>query len=491
MHNHIAVDIGASSGRLIHGTLDSGRLLIRELYRFSSRFQRKDGHDYWDINHLFHEILTGLAKAKLEGIEQTTLGIDTWAVDYVLLDAAGVPIREVFAYRDARTNGAPAEFHKQMSRAEVYGKTGIQELSFNTLYQLSVHDSDELKRADTIMLVPDYLYFRLTGRKMNELTNASTTQMLNLKQGDFDIDLLNLLGLSRSQFSVLTEPGTKLGPILPYLKEAYDLPECELIAVPTHDTASAVVGVPAEGRHSWAFLSSGTWSLLGAELAKPLNTEAAMIRNYTNERGAYGTTRFLKNIMGLWMIQEARRVSKEQHSFSDLVHMAEKAPQFLSLVVCNDPKFLNPDHMIEEIQRFCLETGQPVPNDLGEIVRCIIDSLALTYRDYLQELEEITGQTFEVLHIVGGGANNALLCQLTADLTGKTVKAGPSESTAIGNLAVQMITCGFIDDLSQAREIVASSFDIQTYHPLKVKGQEELFSKWRKLQINSRNEDNQ
>lgn len=481
MLNHIAVDIGASSGRLIHGRLEGGRLEIRELHRFSNRFERKDGHDYWDVEHLFREIIRGLAKAKREGIRECTLGIDTWAVDYVLLDQAGGRIHEVYAYRDPRTNGAPDTFHNVISRAVVYEKTGIQELSFNTLYQLFVHDPRQLELADTILLVPDYLYFRLTGKKINELTNASTTQMLNLQQGDFDGDLLEILGLSRSQFAKLTEPGDKLGPILPELMQTYDLPKCELIAVPTHDTASAVVGVPALGESGWAYLSSGTWSLLGMELARPLNTEAAQTHNYTNERGAYGTTRFLKNIMGLWMIQEARRVSGESCGFAELAQLALEAPSFRSLVACNDPRFLNPDHMIEEIQRFCRETEQPVPVTLGEVARTIFDSLALTYCDYLHELEEITGQRIEVLHIVGGGANNALLSQLTADLTGKTVKAGPSESTAIGNLAVQMMACGLIENMTQAREMIVDSFEIQTYSPHPVSNKAELLERWKQL----------
>ncbi|MEF2965721.1 rhamnulokinase [Paenibacillus sp. M1] len=481
MANHIAVDIGASSGRLIHGTLDGGRLKLRELHRFSNGFRKMDGHDYWDIDHLFREILTGLAKAKREGIRECTLGIDTWAVDYVLLDQTGERIHEVYAYRDTRTNGAADNFHLRMPRAEVYGRTGIQELSFNTLYQLFVHDSGQLKQTESILLVPDYLYFRLTGKKINEFTNASTTQMLNLERNDFDDDLLKLLGLSRTQFVQLAEPGDRFGPLLPELMEAYDLPECELIVVPSHDTASAVVGVPASGENSWAYLSSGTWSLLGAELAKPMNTLQAMECNYTNERGAFRTYRFLKNIMGLWMIQEIRRVSGEACGFAELVQAASKALPFRSLIACNAARFLNPDNMVEEIQSFCRETGQPVPISLGEVARCIFDSLALTYMDCMQELEKITGNEIEVLHIVGGGANNALLSQLTADLTGKTVKAGPTESTAVGNLMVQMIACGLIEDMTAARKLAAESFDIHSYAPGAVENKQELISRWKSL----------
>ncbi|WP_334073164.1 MULTISPECIES: rhamnulokinase [Paenibacillus] len=481
MLNHIAVDIGASSGRLVHGALIAGQLIIRELHRFENRFHRVEGHDYWEIDHLFAEILAGLVKAKQEGIAHCTLGIDTWAVDYVLLDRAGDRIHEVYAYRDSRTNGAPDDFHRVIPREEVYRKTGIQELSFNTMYQLFVHDSEQLKRTDSILLVPDYLYFRLTGRKINELTNASTTQLLNLQDGEFDEELLGILGLDRTQFAELTEPGIRLGPLLPELKEAYGLPECELIVVPTHDTASAVVGVPAAHDRPWAFLSSGTWSLLGAELTEPLNTESALTCNYTNERGAYRTYRFLTNIMGLWMIQETRRVSGMDCSFAELVQWAEEAPPFQSLVACNHQRFLNPVDMVEEIRSFCEETGQPVPQTLGEVARCIFESLALTYCDYMKELERLTDSTFKVLHIVGGGANNGLLNQCTADLMEKTVSAGPSESTAIGNLAVQMIACGRLGNVREAREAIAKSFPVTRYVPRPVENRKQLLERWERV----------
>ncbi|GIO84056.1 rhamnulokinase [Paenibacillus faecis] len=481
MLNHIAVDIGASSGRLVHGALIAGQMVIRELYRFDNRFHRVEGHDYWDIDHLLEEILAGLVLAKRGGIGRCTLGIDTWAVDYVLLDRTGKRIHEVYAYRDSRTNGAPDNFHRVIPREAVYRKTGIQELSFNTLYQLFIHDPEQLKRTDAILLVPDYLYFRLTGKQINELTNASTTQLLNLQDGKFDPELLGILGLDRAQFAELTEPGIKLGPLLPELKEAYDLPECELIVVPTHDTASAVVGVPAAGDRPWAYLSSGTWSLLGTELAEPLNTGTAMRCNYTNERGAYGTYRFLKNIMGLWMIQETRRVSGTDCGFAELAQWAGEAPPFQSLVACNHPRFLNPADMIEEIRSFCRETGQPVPATLGEVARCIFESLALTYRDAMEELERLTGLTFEVLHIVGGGSHNGLLNQLTADLLGKTVCAGPSESTAIGNLAVQMIACGCLYDVRSARETIAGSFPITRYTPRPVENRKQLLERWERV----------
>lgn len=481
MIHHIAVDIGASSGRLVHGTLEQGKLRLQELHRFANGFERKGNHDYWDIEHLFEEILIGLGKAKQAGIEQCTLGIDTWAVDYVLLDRDGARLHDVYAYRDARTNGAPDALHQHISRAAVYAKTGIQELSFNTLYQLYVHDKQQLDEAERIMFVPDYLYYRLAGKSMNEATNASTSQMINLATGDYDEELLALLKLKREQFAPLTEPGALLGSLLPELHQRYELPDCQCIVVPTHDTASAVVGVPATGGQPWAYISSGTWSLLGLELSKPLNDERALALNYTNERGAYQTYRFLKNIMGMWMIQEARRLQSNAHSFAELVELAAREKPFQRFVRCNDARFLNPDNMIEEIQAYCRETGQSVPQTAGEIARTIYDSLALTYYDYMNELEELTGTKPEVLHIVGGGANNGLLNQLTADLIGREVKAGPSESTAIGNLVVQMIASGELTDIAEARKLIADSFEIISYQPQQVDGLEQVLQRWRSL----------
>ncbi|WP_059044369.1 rhamnulokinase [Paenibacillus rubinfantis] len=464
MRDYVAVDIGASSGRLVRGTLQDGRLALQEIHRFENGFSERDGHCYWDIDHLYREILRGLQQAKKLGIERCTLGIDTWAVDYALLDEKGERIGEVYAYRDSRTLEAVPQVHAAYPFARIYEITGIQHLTFNTLYQLYAHDPKELAAAKEVLLVPDYLYYLLSGRKMNELTNASTTALLNLQTRDYDPDLLGLLGLSRSKFPALTEPGTRLGSIKPELVREYGLPECELIVTATHDTASAVLGVPASGA-SWAYLSSGTWSLIGLERQTPLATPEAMERNYTNEWGAYGTYRFLKNIMGMWLIQEVRKDYGKQHSYAELVELAEAVPPFRSLMNCNDDRFLNPVQMTEEIRRFCVETGQPVPDTPGAVARCIFDSLALSYDVYLQELERLTGQKPETLHIVGGGANNGLLCQWTADVAGISVEAGPTESTALGNLLVQMISSGAIRDIGEGRELIRRSFSIRTYVP--------------------------
>lgn len=481
MTNHIAVDIGASSGRLVLGTLQDGKLSLREIHRFANGFAERGGSCFWDIDYLFGEIIAGLQKAKSQGIERCTLGIDTWAVDYVLLNEAGERIQEVYAYRDRRTDQAMERLAQIIPPETVYGKTGIQRLAFNTLYQLFVHDREELSRADSILMVPDYLYYRLTGKKVNETTNASTTQLLNLGTRDFDPDLLGLLGLRKEQFPGLAEPGTELGPVTPALVKQYGLPECRVILAATHDTASAVLGVPAAKGRSTAYLSSGTWSLLGVELTAPLNSAAAMAANYTNEWGAYGTFRFLKNIMGLWLVQEVRRLDGDRHSFAELADLAAEAEPFRSLVPCNDDRFLNPDNMILEIRKACAEHGEPVPETVQQVARCIFDSLALSYRTYMEELERLTGRPIGMLQIVGGGANNALLCRLTANVLGREVSAGPTESTALGNLVVQMIAGGILPDIAEAREVILNSFDIKHYKPEPVPGLDRIFERWNRI----------
>lgn len=482
MTYHIAVDIGASSGRLVLGQLVDGSLRLAELHRFSNGFTEQDGSCFWKIDYLFDEIIKGLHQAKLRGIHECTLGIDTWAVDYVLLDAEGKRMNEVYAYRDRRTDGVMEEVGRLLPPEKVYAKTGIQQLPFNTLYQLYAHDRAELAAADQILLVPDYLYYRLGGSRMNEVTNASTTQLLNLGARDFDAELLAFLGLRREQFAPLTEPGEDLGFIKPELRAEYDLPECRLICVATHDTASAVLGTPMPEVRSTAYISSGTWSLLGVELDHPINDNRAMDANYTNEWGAYGTYRFLKNIMGLWLIQEVRRLDGNRYSFAELAEQAEACEGFRSLIPCNHPRFLNPDDMIQEIRQACGESGQPVPQTAGELARCILDSLALSYRSYLAELEELTGECLEVLQIVGGGANNGLLCQLTADVTGREVQAGPTESTALGNLAVQMIGTGKLAGIQEARRVIGNSVPVKTYLPRPVPRLEPLLVRWAQLQ---------
>ncbi|MFD1319035.1 rhamnulokinase [Loigolactobacillus zhaoyuanensis] len=466
MNTYVAVDIGASSGRLILGTVDEGKLKLEEAHRFKNGFTGEDGHDCWQIDHLIDEILAGLEKIKARGINRVNLGIDTWAVDYVLVDEDGNKLHNPIAYRDARTNSAISNLTSELPREYIYEKTGIQFQDFNTLYQLYTEDKADLEKTDKIMMIPDYLGYVLTGNAVTEVTNASTTQMLNLRQGLFDKDLMSEVNVEADQFPHLVEAGTLLGSVRRKWHKQYDIPETDVITTATHDTASAVVGTPGFG-DNWAFLSSGTWSLLGAELNTPENGLDAFRENYTNEWGAYGTYRFLKNIMGLWIIQKVKEELNDQYSFAELAALADKEESFKVFIDVNDLRFQNPENMIQELQNYAKETNQFVPKTPGEIARAIYDNLSLYYADSVHKLSTIIGHPITTLNIVGGGSNVALMNQLTADLAGVTVVAGPGEATAIGNIIVQMITAGEVKDVVAGRHLIADSFDLKTFAPQK------------------------
>lgn len=464
MENYLAVDIGASSGRLIAGKISNGRLEIKEIHRFPNGFRMEDGHERWDIDYLIEEIFEGLEKAKKLGINQAKLGIDTWAVDYVLVDSQGRKVKNPVSYRDQRTAQAIEHFTKKISKETIYQKTGIQFLDFNTLYQFYTEDQNDLMHADKIMLIPDYIGFVLTGQGVTEETNASTTQMLNLSERKFDEDLLKAVNLNEEKFFPFAQAGTVLGKLKPEWHQKYDLPDCEVITVATHDTASAVVGTPAIGQN-WAFISSGTWSLLGTELSAPENGKEAFNENYTNEWGAYHTYRFLKNIMGLWMVQTVRKNIDNQYTFAEMAEMAGQVKPFQQFIDVNESRFANPENMIEEIQSYCQETNQKVPETIGEIVASIYCNLALFYANEISKMEKITNRPIDSINIVGGGSNINLLNQLTSTLSGKQVYAGPNEATAIGNLIVQMITSGELKDLEEGRNVIRNSFEIKHYQP--------------------------
>lgn len=467
MNDYIAIDIGASSGRLILGQKsEQNKLELKEIHRFVNGFTKENGHDRWAIDQLIHEIFVGLEKAKKQGVVKAKVGIDTWAVDYVLVGMDGHKIQNPISYRDQRTRHAIEELTLDLPKEYIYKKTGIQFLELNTLYQLYKENKEDLKKTDRILMIPDYIGYVLTGNAVAEVTNASTTQMLNLREGLFDKDLLAKVNVYPEQFPKLVESGSILGPIRHKWHLQYDLPDCEVITVATHDTASAVVGTPGQG-DDWAFLSSGTWSLLGKELNVPENGPEAFRENYTNEWGAYGTYRFLKNIMGLWIVQSIRREQNNQYSFAEMAAQAEQVEPFQQFININDERFTNPDSMIEEIRAYCRETGQKVPQTTGELVSAAYGNLALFYANELEKLAIIVRHPIHVLHIVGGGSNIDFLNQMTSTLAGMTVKAGPSEATAIGNLLVQMISSGEIGDLAEARELIARSFAIKTYKPQK------------------------
>lgn len=464
---YIAVDIGASSGRLMRSELQSnGQITLEEIHRFKNGFRMKDGHDRWEISRLTNEILIGLEKLKKSGVTKCYVGIDTWAVDYCLIDEQGALMEEPISYRDARTEEAVKQFSATYSLEKLYEKTGIQIQPFNTIFQLFVENQAKLNAAEQLLLIPDYLGYVYTGKAVTEKTNASTMQLLNPESQDWDEELLALAGIKKEQLPPLTDSGTVLGELQKDKFSAFDLPDATFITVATHDTASAVIGTPGEGE-DWAYISSGTWSLLGIETTLFNVSREAFFENYTNEWGAHNTIRFLKNIMGMWLIQEVARMQEYKYSYAELADMAAKTPAFQQFIDVNDAGFLNPENMIEAIQSYCRKTEQKVPETAGELARCIYDNLALCYTIELEKMEQLTGtgRKIDKMHIVGGGSNNRFLNQLTANAAGITVEAGPGEATAIGNILLQMITTGIFNDLTEARKVIQHSFDISIHQP--------------------------
>ncbi|QBJ83570.1 L-Rhamnulokinase [Bacillus subtilis] len=476
---YTAIDIGASSGRIMVGELNEGKLDIQEIHRFANGFSQRDGHCFWDIDHLLKQILQGLQKVKTLGYEHCTVGIDTWAVDYVLLDEKGDRLREAISYRDRRTDHTIDKLEHTLSKAAIYQKTGIQFQPFNTIYQLYEEDRELLIKTDKIMMIPDYLGYCLTGKAVTEITNASTTQLLNASTGNLDPELLEAVSVQEQQFAPLTEPGCELGKLRNEWFPDYDLPACKVMTVATHDTASAVIAAPGIN-DGWAYISSGTWSLIGVENKTPIITDLALENNYTNERGANNTIRFLKNIIGMWVIQEVRQQLQADYSFQQLAEEAEKTEPFQQFINLNDKRFLNPENMIKEIQHYCRQTRQKIPRTAGELACCIYSNLAIIYAIAIKELETITEQPIEQFHIIGGGARNDFLNQLTADMSGKAVYAGPIEATATGNLLMQMIAAKEVKDIKEARQVVRNSFPIKVFTPKDI-DRSTIFSHFSKL----------
>jgi rhamnulokinase len=452
----LAVDIGAESGRVVAVRFDGQRLALEECYRFANVPVQVNNTLHWDILRLWHDVQAGIQKA---GIADS-IGIDTWAIDFGLLDHAGHLVGNPVHYRDRRTDSVPEAVFAKVPRAEVFNQTGIQILPFNTLYQLVslVQQNDpSLATAQRFLTVPDLLYYWLTGVAVNEFTNATTTQCFNTLTGDWAFDLLDKLGIPTRLFSPVSHPGQTLGT-------SNGVP---VVLAPHHDTACAVVGVPTQNQN-YAYISSGTWSLLGLELESPIVNDQAFALNVTNEGGYGNTTRLLKNIMGLWLLQESRRTwlaQGQEYSYEQLAAIAQQSPAFAALIDPDDVTFLPPGDMPARINAFCRKTGQPEPQSIGAVARCIFESLALKYRHVLRQLLNLTGRYVDTLHIVGGGALNALLCQMTADATGCRVVAGPVEATALGNAVVQLVTLGEIESISQGRALIADSFDLTTYEP--------------------------
>lgn len=459
----VAIDLGASSGRVMLACFDANnqRLSLNEIHRFTNHLITENGHCYWDLDDLETQILIGLHRIEHSGTTIDSIGIDTWGVDFVLLDHDGNNVGRNFAYRDIRTQGIMAQVQTELGIKNIYQKTGIQYLPFNTLYQLKalqLSDPETLKKAHHLLLIPDYLSYRLTGQINHEYTNSSTSQLINLQTGDWDEELLNYLQLPRTLLGKITQPGNTIG--FWQTQQGQNVP---VIAIASHDTASAVIASPLSDKNS-AYLSSGTWSLMGIERTTPCICDDAFSANITNEGGVNGHYRVLKNIMGLWLFQ---RICLE-HNVQDicgLIHRVDTIPAFTFLINPNDNRFLNPESMSQAIKNACLENQQPVPNTIVELARCVFDSLALLYRQVFLELQHINQSPLQKLHVVGGGSQNALLNQLCANTCQVPVSAGPIEASTLGNIGYQLIALNDISNISTLRKIIAENTELCWFEP--------------------------
>jgi rhamnulokinase len=463
---YLAVDLGAESGRVVLGRFDGGRVSLEEVHRFPNTSVRLPDGLHWDVLRFLSEIKDGLAKAmrkeEIEGI-----GIDSWGVDFGLLDGEGALVSNPYHHRDARTEGMMEEAFGLVPKEEIYQITGIQFLPINTLYQLlAMRGSPLLEAAETMLLIPDLMNYWLTSEKACEYTNATTTQLLDLQEGGWARDLFEGMDLPSRILGPIVPPATELGPLLPEVAEEIGAGP-PVFASASHDTASAVVAVPAEGEN-FAYISSGTWSLVGVETPEPVVSQEAMEANFTNEGGFGRRTRLLKNVMGLWILQECRRQWAREgndHSYEELALLAEDAPPAGPLVDPDHPTFLSPGDMPSRIRSFCEETGQDPPEEPASVARCVFESLALKYRYAIEQARSLTGRTVETVNVVGGGSQNDLLCQLTADAARFPVVAGPVEATAIGNVMVQAFAQGRVGSLEEIRAVVRDSFQASTYEP--------------------------
>ncbi len=459
---YLAVDIGASSGRHILGWMENGKLRLEEIYRFANGLMEKNGHLCWDMERLVQEVINGLKKCHELNRIPASMGIDTWGVDFVLLDKEGKVLGDTVAYRDSRTQGMDTEVYKVISESELYGRNGIQKQLFNSIYQLMAikHEHPEyLEQAETFLMVPEYLNYRLTGICKNEYTNATTGQLVNAQTCDWDYGLLQKLGLPTKIFGELNMPKTLVGGFSEEIKTEVGF-DTDVVLPATHDTGSAVLAVPATD-DDYIYLSSGTWSLMGIERLIPDCTEASRKLNFTNEGGYHYRYRYLKNIMGMWMMQSLRKEFKHAYSFEELYTLADIGKYFDSVVDVNDSSFLAPESMIGALQAYCEKTGQDKPETECELLYCVYNSLAACYQKTVKEIEDITGRSYSRIHIVGGGCQDKFLNRMLAEKTGKQVYAGPIEGTAIGNIMAQMLRDGSYKDLSEARQNIAKSFDVK------------------------------
>ena len=460
---YLAVDIGASSGRHMLASMKDGKMQLEEVYRFPNGMDNKNGTLCWDVERLITEIKNGLRKCKEIGKIPVSMGIDTWGVDYVLLDKDDNILGDTVGYRDSRTEGMDEKVYEVIPQDDLYARTGIQKQIFNTIYQLmAVKQShpEYLEQAETILMIPDYFNFLLTGVKKNEYTEATTGQLISPKTNDWDYELIDMLGYNSRMFLPVSMPGTVVGDFTEEVQKEVGF-NCTVVLPATHDTGSAVLAVPTNDDDA-VYISSGTWSLMGIERKEADCSMESMKANFTNEGGYDHRFRYLKNIMGLWMIQSVKKEFTEDLSFAEICEMASKET-ISSIVDCNDDCFLAPKSMIEAVQKFCRDTDQQIPETVGEISSVIYNSLAKCYGDTVEEIEAITGKKYSTIYVVGGGSNAGYLNELTAKYTGRKVSAGPSEATAIGNIIVQMLHDGVFASLPEARTCVKESFDVKMY----------------------------
>ena len=471
MHKKLlAIDLGAESGRGVLGLFDGQKLRLEVVHRFPNGPVRTLDTMHWDVLRLYAEMVATLRKCATDHGGIDCLGVDTWGVDFALLGRDGSLLGNPRHYRDPHTEHVMEAAFASVPREEIFRQTGLQFMRFNTLFQLLALQRDRsplLDLAENLLMIPDLFHYFFTGIKANEFTDASTTQFHDPTAKSWAYSLFKAFGLPSRILGTLVQPGTVLGPLRSALVAEAGLNPVPVIATATHDTGSAVAGVPAQGK-AWAYISSGTWSLMGAELDAPLINDKALQYNFTNEGGVGGTVRFLKNIMGLWLVQECRRAWERagtSHGYQELARLAESAPPFVSLVDPDHASFILPASMPQAIADFCKRTAQPAPREPGAVIRCALESLALRYRWVLERLEELLGRRLEVIHVVGGGSQNELLCQFTADACNRRVLAGPVEATAIGNLLVQAVGSRVLGSLADGREVVRRSFELRPYEP--------------------------
>ncbi|MCL2512304.1 MAG: rhamnulokinase [Oscillospiraceae bacterium] len=483
----LAFDFGASSGRAVLGRFDGEKINLKEIHRFSNDPVSINGAIYWDILRLFHEIKQGILKAKAEGGFES-IGIDTWGVDFGLVGSDGSLVENPVHYRDSRNAGMIAEAEKYISKDELYGVTGIQFLEFNTVFQLLSLIKNRphiIERADKLLMLPDLLNFFLTGEKTTEYSIATTTQLVDIKNNGWSAEIMDKLNIPQSLFTPIIKTGSAVGALNDAICEELGVPKAKVIAVASHDTGSAVTAVPAIEK-DFIFISSGTWSLMGTELDAPIIGEKSRRYDITNEGGYGYSVAFLKNICGLWLIQETRRQYQKEgkdYSYADLERMAAQSEPFKCFIDPDAPEFASPGDMPGRIIEYAKKTGQPVPENTGEIMRCIYESLALKYRYTLENILECTGKTYDKIHIVGGGAKDGFLSQMAANACNKTVVAGPAEATVLGNIAVQLIASGDIKSVAEAREIIAAGENLKIYEPSSCGAWDSAYVDFNKLRV--------